>query len=992
MYDASVLSLTGREHLSYRLPVDFVQGYVRRPVQFGFPIGGNNSLGELTMLDKYAAKKEDGTKERWWEICRRVTEGVYSTVKDYCLRNRTPWSDEHAHEDAQEMFDRMFHMKWVPPGRGLQFMGRAYVWEEGSACLQNCFRGTEEIITREHGAMPLAELVGEKVEVAIAGGGWAGAEVKHFGKQPVQRITFAPASQRERHVNTYVTARSNHRVDVVATPDHRWLLAGGEETTRLVPGDVVPSCTSFSHRGSPRFEAGVVHGLIFGDGTAGYHYKNGDREYHIRLCGERAQKYVHLFEDVNNNVPSYGGDPWCRLRSPEDLKDFPQAGVDTEYLQGFLWGWMAADATLAPAEYTWILASQHPGAKAWLEANAASAGWILKGFNMDPVQETNLGVRKNPCYRYTLTANQAWWKVTSIEVLPEEEDVYCAVVPEVGAFALANGIYTGNCAFLSTANLDKDPVLPFVRLMEMSMLGIGVGTDTRGAGLVTVGRPTNFVSCVTVEDSREGWVDVAARVLSEYLVPATPYHVFDFSNVRPAGSLIKRFGGTAAGPGPLMELVTNLRSMLDSRSGEIMDSRLITDLDNMVGRCVVSGNLRRTAEIVLGEVDDKDFLSLKDWTLPQNDERLAPKTGWGYISNNSVIGHVGMDLQHVIPGMAMNGEPGIYYLDLAQQYGRLADPPNGKNWRVTGCNPCVEQPLEDHELCTLVETFPARHDDVEDFRRTLKYAYLYGKAVTLIPTHWQESNTVMVRNRRIGCSMSGVVQFVAQRGLPELRKWCDEGYAEVCRRDHQYSDWLGIRESIGKTSVKPSGTVSIVAGATPGVHYPVRRGRYWRRVRYSKHNPTLAVLEAAGYHVEDCVNEPHATSVVRFPTIGPDVRGEDEATLFEKAAMAAFLQRHWADNMVSATFTFAPDEADQVPNVLATFEGQLKAASFLPLSSGDRYPQMPYEDADPQEWQEAFDSVQRVDVEALYGEQALEATGDKFCSSDVCEMKSEIPG
>lgn len=153
---------------------------------------------------------------------------------------------------------------------------------------------------------------------------------------------------------------------------------------------------------------------------------------------------------------------------------------------------------------------------------------------------------------------------------------------------------------------------------------------------------------------------------------------------------------------------------------------------------------------------------------------------------------------------------------------------DNRDSRARGGNPCLEQTLEPYELCCLVETFPGKHESLEDFKRTLKFAYLYGKTVTLGKTHWPETNRVMLRNRRIGCSMSGIAQFISDRGLENLRVWCEEGYNTIRHYDDLYSDWLAIPKSIKVTSIKPSGTVSLLAGATPGMHYPIS-SQYIRR-------------------------------------------------------------------------------------------------------------------------------------------------------------------
>ena len=217
----------------------------------------------------------------------------------------------------------------------------------------------------------------------------------------------------------------------------------------------------------------------------------------------------------------------------------------------------------------------------------------------------------------------------------------------------------------------------------------------------------------------------------------------------------------------------------------------------MIGVCVVSGNVRRSAELLMGRLDDQEFLDLKNYE--KNPERMAH----GWMSNNSVEVSVGQDLSPIIDGIARNGEPGVIWMDVTRKYGRLADPENNKDWRAVGYNPCAEQSLESYECCTLVETYLNRHDDIEDFKRTLKFAYLYAKTVTLLPTHWEDTNAIMQRNRRIGTSISGIANFADTKGLPVLREWMNQGYEVIKGYDKTYSEWLCIRESIKMNTVKP---------------------------------------------------------------------------------------------------------------------------------------------------------------------------------------------
>jgi ribonucleoside-triphosphate reductase len=668
--------------LSFRLPDDFVDNYVNRTPPWGFPIGAGNSLGELTFISKYSRRKPDGTKERWFEVCRRVVEGYHSILKDHCVNNRTPWNEKKAQRSAKDAFERMYTFKWLPPGRGLWMMGTEFVHaQQNSAPLQNCsFLSTEGL---------------------------------------------SPASRHE-------------------------------------------------------------------------------------------------------------------------------------------------------------------------------------------------------------------------------------------------------------------AILPFVRLMEMSMLGVGVGFDTKGADKLTIHQPLVIPCTDVVEDSREGWYNSVGRLLESYFFSSRPTVTFDYTQIRPAGEPIKGFGGIAAGAGPLVDLHGSIRRLFAGRHGQKVSSTDIVDLMNLIGKCVVSGNVRRSAEIALGEPDDQAFLDLKNPDV--NPERMGPN-GWGYTSNNSVFAEVGGNYDHLADSIAVNGEPGLLYLDLCRLYGRLADPVNNRDYRVAGTNPCSEQSLESFECCTLVETFPVNCHDLGDWIATLKHAYLYGKAVTLMPTHWPETNEVMQRNRRIGCSVSGMAQFAEAHSFPEMKRWLDAGYAAVVSRDVQYSEWLGVRESIKRTSVKPSGTVSLLAGVTPGVHWPVSNGTYLRRVRYSVTDPILEVLVGAGYHVEPDVMDPKHTMVVTFPTLGPKMRSERDVSVWEKAHLASAHQRHWADNQVSVTLTFKENERDQIPAVLRAFDGQLKSVSLLPMLEADGpYAQAPYEHVTDGQWQELASSARPLDWPALYGGAARDAEGESFCTNDTCEV------
>jgi adenosylcobalamin-dependent ribonucleoside-triphosphate reductase len=445
-------------------------------------------------------------------------------------------------------------------------------------------------------------------------------------------------------------------------------------------------------------------------------------------------------------------------------------------------------------------------------------------------------------------------KIYNFKFLPPGRGLWAMgtrITEEKKIFAALN-----NCAFVSTGT--NVPALfskPFLFLMDASMLGVGCGFDTKGAGKITVQAQTQPPTTYIIEDSREGWVQSVKLLLDSYFVGTNEIKL-DYSKIRAEGILLKGFGGISSGPEPLKHLHTSISMTLNKLIGKPISTRAIVDLMNMIGKCIVSGNIRRTAEIAFGEPEDEEFLHLKNY------EKNPERKDYGWTSNNSIFATLGMDYTKAANNIRKNGEPGFAWLDNMRKYGRMCDPPDYKDMKATGGNPCLEQTLESYEMCCLVETFPYNHKTYEDFEETLKLALMYAKTVTLGETHWDETNEVIKRNRRIGCSMSGIAQFIGKYDLETLREWCDKGYKFLRQYDEQLSAYFKVSKSIKLTSIKPSGTVSLLAGATPGVHFPQSKF-YIRRIRVDVNNELMHPLKEAGYHIEpDVYNNDNKTMVV----------------------------------------------------------------------------------------------------------------------------------
>lgn len=598
------------------------------------------------------------------------------------------------------------------------------------------------------------------------------------------------------------------------------------------------------------------------------------------------------------------------------------------------------------------------------------------------VVEGTYGIQREHCLSHKLrwdgkkaqsSAQEMYRLIFNFKFTPPGRGLWmmgAPIVEKIGGAAL------NNCAFVSTQGLARDFTSPFTFLMDMSMLGVGVGFDTLGAGKVRIEKPV-LGGTATIADTREGWVWTLELVLGAYR-QLVSLPKFDFSQIRAAGEPIRGFGGVAAGPAPLRQMVSRLTTLLDSRVGCLLSSSDIVDIMNIIGVCVVSGNVRRSAELSIGSPHDYDFLSLKDYRLHPEECSL-----WRWASNNSVSVKVGMDYSEIAKKTALNGEPSYIWLENARNYSRLGGRPDFADKLATGTNPCSEQTLEDKELCCLAEVYPSLHDSYEELERTLKYVYLYTKTVTLVPTHNEDTNAVMLRNRRIGVSLTGVVQAMEKHGRREVLNWADEGYTHLRSRDKQYSRWLCVPESIKITSVKPSGTVSLLPGVTPGIHFP-HSEYYFRVIRFASNSGFLQRYREAGYRVVDNLPGEPNTSAIYFPIREEFFgRSKSEVTMWEQLELAAQMQTYWSDNQVSVTVTFSREEAKDIPFALELYETRLKSVSFLPREDHN-YSHAPYQEISELEYNEYCSRLLPVSLS-----NSTHEVTDAYC--DAAGGKCEIP-
>lgn len=589
---------------------------------------------------------------------------------------------------------------------------------------------------------------------------------------------------------------------------------------------------------------------------------------------------------------------------------------------------------------------------------------------------------------------------------------------EKGAMALYN------CAFVSTEDIDAELSKPFAFVMDTMMQGVGCGYDTDGAEKVIVHKPLGEPELVVVDDTREGWVELISCLIDSYLEEGSSPVIYDVSKVRPYGTEIKGFGGVASGPEPLVQGFNGIREILENRVGQLLTSTDIVSIMGVIGKIVVAGNVRRSALIALGNPNDLDYVTLKNWdkspvgmgmqappeleavnkddydaynsfSTSWDDKSLIAKKyageiwswkfgGWLWSSNNSLYAVPGMDYTSYVDSIAQNGEPGFFWLDTAKNYGRLKDGIKNDDTSVKGLNPCGEIQLSSYETCNLNENYPANHRDYWDLQRTLKFSYLYSKAVTLLATNWQETNAAISRNRRIGCSMSGIQEAFIKFGRKEFLSWADQAYDYLTYIDKKYSDWLGVPRSIRKTTVKPSGTVSLLAGALPGIHH-TESSSYYRTVRLATNSPIVDILRNANYRIEPAATDPTRTLVVYFPVlVDESLPKKSDVSIWQQFKDVSDFQKVWSDNAVSVTVTFTKNEVNQIASCLSAFDSELKSVSLLPYFEHG-YVQAPYIAAPREEIEAYANSLQPLDFSSLTSE-GENAESNKFCSNEGCAI------
>ena len=547
----------------------------------------------------------------------------------------------------------------------------------------------------------------------------------------------------------------------------------------------------------------------------------------------------------------------------------------------------------------------------------------------------------------------------------------------VGSLGLAS---LQNCA----ATTVDEPIRPFTWCMDMLMLGSGVGYNIQKKNVDKLPpvheeyappvRQDNASADFIVPDSREGWVQLLGKTLKAAFYNGKSF-TYSTQLIRSKGAPIKGFGGTASGPEDLVWGITEISKILEKRAGKKLRPIDCLDVMNIIGAVVVAGNVRRSAQIAIGDPDDVEYLLAKRWDL-------GNIPNWRAMSNNSVFCDDISDLHEFFwDGYEGKGEPyGLINIKLSRKVGRLGET-QYPDPDVQVYNPCAEQSLAKYETCCLAELYLPNITSRAELMDVATLLYRINKHSLALPCHNKETESIVHKNMRMGIGITGYLE-----ATEEQKSWLSPTYEQLRIFDKEYSEAHGWPVSIKLTTCKPSGTLSLLPGVTSGVH-PAYAKYMIRRIRIAAGHPLIQTCKDHGYDVEYQKNfdgtDDHSTVVVSFPyrhkdtaVLAKDVSAIDQLNFVRE------LQTNWSDNSVSCTVYYRKEELPEIKAYLKKhYKNGHKTLSFL-LHSEHGFKQAPLEEITEEQYLEMVAKVRPI-TSISNGEIGL----DDECASGACPIR-----
>jgi ribonucleoside-diphosphate reductase alpha chain len=484
---------------------------------------------------------------------------------------------------------------------------------------------------------------------------------------------------------------------------------------------------------------------------------------------------------------------------------------------------------------------------------------------------------------------------------------------------------------------------------------------------------------IPIFDSKAGWSD-SVKMLMQNLYDGQNIH-FDYSQIRPEGARLRTMGGRASGPQPLIKLHDFIRETMHNSQGRKLTTIEAHDICNQIAEIVVVGGVRRSSQISLSGLDDKDMRHAKEWPFPIKRA----------MANNSAIYRekpsAGQFLKEWAElALSGTGERGIFNLQAAQSKA----PSRRYAPLIQGTNPCGEIMLRDMEFCNLSEVVVRAEDDLDSLLDKVETATWLGiiqSSFTYFPylrEGWKKNCDV---EALLGVSLTGQMDNPSVLTSDALRAL----KSRVLRISRKASSILGTKMPAATTCVKPSGTVSQLVDSASGVH-PRWSDYYIRRYRIADRDPLFKLMQQAGIKCSPENGQTKknvSTWVLEFPVKSPDdCITRKDVTALDQLKHYKNLQHNWCEHNASMTVYVRDDEWFEVGNWVYQNWEIINGVSFLPYDGG-HYKLAPYEEIDHRTYERLIKKLPRIDYKQLSKHEMNDNTQGKAeyaCMGDKCEI------
>ena len=536
-----------------------------------------------------------------------------------------------------------------------------------------------------------------------------------------------------------------------------------------------------------------------------------------------------------------------------------------------------------------------------------------------------------------------------------------------------NRVY--NCAYMPIDHVDS-----FSETMFLLLGGTGVGFSVQKhhvEKLPEVKRPNpNRTRRYLIGDSIEGWADAIKVLIESYLGVKSSTPVFDFSDIRHKGAQLVTSGGKAPGPQPLKDCIHNITKVLENKQdGDRLTPIETHDIVCHIADAVLAGGIRRAALISLFSADDEEMISCKSGNWWEQNAQRGRANNSAVLLRHKITKEYFMDLWKRIE-LSGAGEPGIYLS-------------NDKDW---GTNPCCEIALRPFQFCNLCEVNASDIESQEDFENRVRAASFIGTLQAgytdfhYLRDIWKRTTE---KDALIGVGMTGI-------GSGVVLGYDMKKAAKVVKEENErVAGLIGINKSARTTTVKPSGTSSLVLGTSSGIH-AWHNDYYLRRIRVGKNESIYNYLYINHPElIEDEFFRPHDTAVITIPQRAPMGSIVRHESVFQMLERVKKVSQEWIKpghrngqntHNVSATVSIKEDEWDLVGDWMWNNRDFYNGLSVLPYNGGT-YTQAPFEDCTKEQFESLLSTLKDVDLTKVVELQDnTDLRGEAACAGGACEI------